>query len=49
MLATLFCPDPMAAGRVAVLGEAEARHAKVRRLGVGERVRLVDGAGQDGT
>jgi len=45
MLATFFCPEPMAAGRVAVVGEAEARHAKVRRLGVGERVRLVDGAG----
>jgi 16S rRNA (uracil1498-N3)-methyltransferase len=35
----------MAAGRIAVLGEAEARHAKVRRLATGERVRLVDGAG----
>jgi 16S rRNA (uracil1498-N3)-methyltransferase len=30
---------------MASLGEAEARHAKVRRLAVGERVRLVDGAG----
>lgn len=28
-----------------MLGEAEARHAKVRRLQPGERVRLVDGAG----
>ena len=45
MLATFFCPDPMAVGRVAVLGEAEARHAKVRRLATGERVRLVDGTG----
>jgi 16S rRNA (uracil1498-N3)-methyltransferase len=35
----------MAVGRVSVLGEAEARHAKVRRLAPGERVRLVDGAG----
>lgn len=45
MTATFFCPDPMSVGRVAVLGEAEARHARVRRLGTGERVRLVDGAG----
>ncbi len=45
MLATFFCPDAMAVGRTTVLGEAEARHAKVRRLGIGERVRLVDGAG----
>jgi 16S rRNA (uracil1498-N3)-methyltransferase len=35
----------MVVGRTSVLGEAEARHAKVRRLGIGERVRLVDGAG----
>jgi 16S rRNA (uracil1498-N3)-methyltransferase len=35
----------MAVGRTSVLGETEARHAKVRRLGIGERVRLVDGAG----
>lgn len=45
MLATFYCPDPMAVGRVAVLGEAEARHARVRRMTTGERVRLVDGAG----
>lgn len=45
MTATFFCPDPMAVGRITVLGEAEARHARVRRLGTGERVRLVDGAG----
>jgi 16S rRNA (uracil1498-N3)-methyltransferase len=45
MLATFFFPDPIAPGRMAVLGEAEARHAKVRRLVTGERVRLVDGAG----
>lgn len=35
----------MTVGRTSVLGEAEARHARVRRLGIGERVRLVDGAG----
>ncbi|HEU4585307.1 MAG TPA: RsmE family RNA methyltransferase [Gemmatimonadaceae bacterium] len=45
VLATFYCPDPMAVGRVALLGEAEARHVKVRRLATGERVRLVDGAG----
>jgi len=49
VLATFFCPDPMVAGRTAVLGEAEARHARVRRLGTGERVRLVDGAGSVAT
>lgn len=45
MLATFFCPDPLSVGRTAMLGAAEARHAKVRRLPMGERVRLVDGAG----
>ncbi len=45
MLATFFHAEPLVARRAAVLGEAEARHAKVRRLVCGERVRLVDGAG----
>lgn len=44
-IATFFCPEPMAAGREVALGEAEARHARVRRLGPGETLRLVDGAG----
>ena len=35
----------MDVGRVSVLGEAEARHAKVRRMVPGEQLRLVDGAG----
>ncbi|HEY7878287.1 MAG TPA: RsmE family RNA methyltransferase [Gemmatimonadaceae bacterium] len=35
----------MAAGRALTLGEGEVQHARVRRVGVGERVRLVDGAG----
>src|SRR4051812_41808742 len=35
----------MAVGRVSVLGESEARHAKVRRLVAGDELRLVDGAG----
>jgi 16S rRNA (uracil1498-N3)-methyltransferase len=45
VLATFFSPDPLVAGRMALLGEAEARHVKVRRMGTGEQVRLVDGAG----
>lgn len=44
-LATFFCPEPMIAGREVALGEAEARHARVRRIGVGDTLRLVDGAG----
>lgn len=44
-IATFFCPEPMAAGREVTLGEAEARHARVRRTGLGEMLRLVDGAG----
>jgi 16S rRNA (uracil1498-N3)-methyltransferase len=44
-VATFFAAEPLAAGRVAALGEDEAHHAHVRRVGVGEQVRLVDGAG----
>jgi len=44
-LAAFFCQDPMAAGHTVVLGEGEVQHARVRRIGIGERVRLVDGAG----
>jgi 16S rRNA (uracil1498-N3)-methyltransferase len=44
-LATFFCDERLEAGRVAALGEREAHHARVRRLKVGDRVRLVDGAG----
>jgi 16S rRNA (uracil1498-N3)-methyltransferase len=38
----------MAAGHAAALDEGEARHAQVRRIVVGDRVRLVDGAGAVG-
>lgn len=44
-VATLFCAEPMAVGRLAALAEGEAQHARVLRLRVGERVRLVNGAG----
>lgn len=44
-VATFFSPEPMAAGRPTTLGEGEVQHARVRRVGIGDRVRLVDGAG----
>jgi 16S rRNA (uracil1498-N3)-methyltransferase len=44
-VATFFCDGRLEAGRVAELGEGEAHHARVRRIAVGERVRLVNGAG----
>lgn len=44
-LAAFFCPEPMAAGHTVILGEGEVQHARVRRIGIGERVRLLDGAG----
>jgi len=43
--ATFHAPDPLVAGATVTLGEAAAHHARVRRLEVGERVRLTDGAG----
>jgi 16S rRNA (uracil1498-N3)-methyltransferase len=43
--ATFHSPDPLAAGITVTLGEGAAHHARVRRLEVGERVRLTDGAG----
>ena len=43
---TLFAAEPFAPGRPVLLGEAEARHAHVRRVVVGTRVCLVDGAGR---
>ena len=45
MTATFHAPDPLVAGATVTLGEAAAHHARVRRLEVGERVRLTDGAG----
>jgi len=47
-IATFFAGEPMAAGRVTTLGEGEAHHARVLRLALGDRVRLVDGAGMVG-
>ncbi len=44
-VATFFCEERLEAGRTAGLGESEAHHARVRRLEVGDPVRLVDGAG----
>ncbi|HEX6815273.1 MAG TPA: RsmE family RNA methyltransferase [Gemmatimonadaceae bacterium] len=44
-LAAFFCPEPMTAGHTVILGEGEVQHARVRRIGIGERVRLLDGAG----
>lgn len=44
-VATFFADGPFAAGASATLGEDAAHHIRVRRLDVGERVALVDGAG----
>ena len=47
-VATFFAGEPMSAGRVTTLGEGEAHHARVLRVALGDRVRLVDGAGMIG-
>lgn len=45
-LAAFFLPDePLAPGLSASLGEAVLHHVKVRRLGIGSRVALLDGQG----
>lgn len=44
-ITTFFAAEPLAAGRVTTLGESEAHHARVLRVALGDRVRLVDGAG----
>ncbi|MBC7789343.1 MAG: 16S rRNA (uracil(1498)-N(3))-methyltransferase [Anaerolineae bacterium] len=44
-VATLFSAEPLTAGRSVTLGAEEAHHARVRRVDVGARVRIVDGAG----
>lgn len=44
-VATFFSSEPMVAGRITTLGEGEVQHARARRVGLGERVRLIDGAG----
>jgi 16S rRNA (uracil1498-N3)-methyltransferase len=47
-VATFFAGESMAPGRVTTLGEGEAHHARVLRVALGDRVRLVDGAGAVG-
>lgn len=47
-IATFFADGALTVGRNVSLGEGEAHHARVRRLGVGDRVRLVNGAGSIG-
>lgn len=45
-IATFFLPDePLAPGVSASLGEGVLHHVKVRRLGIGSRVALLDGQG----
>jgi 16S rRNA (uracil1498-N3)-methyltransferase len=44
-VATFFASEPMAEGRTTTLSEGEAHHARVRRIAIGDRLRLVDGAG----
>jgi 16S rRNA (uracil1498-N3)-methyltransferase len=44
-IATFFTSEPLAAGRTTALGETEAHHVNVRRMSIGDPVRLVDGAG----
>ena len=47
--ATFFTADPPSAGAAVSLDEEAAQHARVRRLDVGHRVRLLDGAGNVAT
>ena len=44
-VATFFAPDPLEAGQTSLLGEEVAHHMRVRRIEIGETVRLVDGVG----
>ena len=44
-IATFFAAEPIAAGGTVSLDEDAAHHARVRRLDVGHRIRLLDGAG----
>jgi 16S rRNA (uracil1498-N3)-methyltransferase len=44
-IATFFAEQGFGGARQLSLGESEAHHVRVRRLNVGDRVRLVDGAG----
>ena len=47
-VATFFAAGPIQAGSTVTLGEGEAQHARVRRIGLGAPVRLVDGGGVSG-
>jgi 16S rRNA (uracil1498-N3)-methyltransferase len=47
-VATFFTPRPVASGETTTLGENAAHHARVKRLDVGDVVRLTDGAGHVG-
>ncbi|HEX2778234.1 MAG TPA: RsmE family RNA methyltransferase [Gemmatimonadaceae bacterium] len=44
-LATFFAPGPIGPGATVSLDEDAAHHARVRRLDVGHRIRLLDGEG----
>ena len=44
-VATLHAPEPLAQGKQQSLGEGAARHLRVVRAAVGDRVALRDGAG----
>jgi 16S rRNA (uracil1498-N3)-methyltransferase len=45
-LATFFVDEPLAAGSLVSLDEGAARHARVRRVAVGDAVRLTNGRGR---
>lgn len=44
-IATFYAPGPYTTGGQVTLGEDAAHHMRVRRVGIGERVVLVDGVG----
>jgi 16S rRNA (uracil1498-N3)-methyltransferase len=48
-LATFFVDGPLAEAQVVRLGGTTAHHARVRRLGTGQRVRLANGTGARAT
>ena len=48
-VASFFSQEPLSRGATVALGEDAAHHARVRRLEVGECLRLLDGAGTTGT
>jgi 16S rRNA (uracil1498-N3)-methyltransferase len=47
-VATFVGAAPLASGGVATLGEGPAHHARVKRLALGDAVRVTDGAGRVG-